>query len=128
VYGVASTVVFHTLYQNLINLWHTKNMKTPFLVRASVVLGLVLAEEDHLTSLELGGNPTDPKNLWPQSYTTTPNAKDKDKVENYLRAQVCSGAMLLSDAQKAISTDWTSVNTAAPTLGGTQDVTDQDDN
>ena len=25
-------------------------------------------EEDHLISLELGGNPVDPKNLWPQPY------------------------------------------------------------
>lgn len=25
-------------------------------------------EEDHLISLQLGGHPTDPKNLWPQPY------------------------------------------------------------
>jgi hypothetical protein len=25
-------------------------------------------QEDHLISLELGGNPTDPKNLWPEPY------------------------------------------------------------
>ena len=41
-------------------------------------------EEDHIISLELGGHPTDPRNLWPENYKTTPNARDKDKVENYL--------------------------------------------
>ncbi|MDX6527381.1 MAG: hypothetical protein QOI43_2892, partial [Gaiellales bacterium] len=25
-------------------------------------------QEDHLISLELGGNPTDPRNLWPEPY------------------------------------------------------------
>ena len=66
-------------------------------------------EEDHLIPLEVGGNPTDPKNLWPEPYhTTIPDggAHDKDKVENYLHEQVCRGAMQLADAQKAIATDW----------------------
>jgi len=27
-------------------------------------------EEDHLIPLELGGNPTDPKNLWPEPFET----------------------------------------------------------
>lgn len=63
-------------------------------------------EEDHLISLELGGNPTDPWNLWPEAYTPTPGAKQKDVVENYLHRQVCSGALTLADAQKAIATDW----------------------
>ncbi len=65
-------------------------------------------EEDHLISLELGGNPTDPNNLWPESYLTTPNAHDKDKVENWLHAQVCSGAKTLAQAQQEISINWLS--------------------
>ncbi len=64
-------------------------------------------EEDHLISLELGGNPTDPQNLWPEPRTGSPNATNKDKVENYLKAQVCSGKLSLADAQKGIATDWT---------------------
>jgi hypothetical protein len=64
-------------------------------------------EEDHLISLELGGNPTDPRNLWPEPYNATPNAKNKDKVENYLKAQVCNGSMSLADVQNGISSDWT---------------------
>jgi hypothetical protein len=66
-------------------------------------------EEDHLIPLELGGNPTDPKNLWPEPYTTSVQdggAKDKDKVENYLHDQVCLGGISLADAQREIATDW----------------------
>lgn len=66
-------------------------------------------EEDHLVSLELGGNPTDPKNLWPELYTPPDGAREKDKVENYLHAQVCSGHMTLAAAQYQISHDWLAV-------------------
>jgi hypothetical protein len=71
-------------------------------------------EEDHLISLELGGNPTDPNNLWPELYTTTPNAHDKDKTENYLKARVCAGNMTLAEAQHEISTDWVAVFSTLP--------------
>ena len=53
-------------------------------------------QEDHLISLELGGNPTDPANLWPEPY---PRAAEVDKVENELNAKVCSGALTLAEAQ-----------------------------
>ena len=63
-------------------------------------------EVDHLISLELGGT-NDIKNLWPQSYTTTPyNAHMKDHLEDTLHAMVCKGEISLEDAQRAISTDW----------------------
>jgi hypothetical protein len=63
-------------------------------------------EEDHFISLELGGNATDPRNLWPEPYYPSPGAREKDVVENYLRKQVCAGAMALEEAQRAITTDW----------------------
>jgi hypothetical protein len=66
-------------------------------------------EEDHLIPLEIGGNPNDPKNLWPESYDPSipdGGAHYKDKVENYLHDQVCSGRMPLAQAQQAIATDW----------------------
>lgn len=66
-------------------------------------------EEDHLISLELGGNPTDPKNLWPEPYAPVPGPRQKDKVENYLHDQVCSGAMTLQKAQQTIVSDWYAV-------------------
>ena len=53
-------------------------------------------QEDHLISLELGGDPTDPRNLWPEPY---PRASQVDRIENDLNAQVCSGALSLADAQ-----------------------------
>ena len=71
-------------------------------------------EEDHLIPLELGGNPTDPRNLWPEPLETSISdggAKFKDKVENHLHAQVCAGNITLEEAQKEISTDWYGVYT-----------------
>lgn len=66
-------------------------------------------EEDHLISLELGGSPTDPKNLWPEPYNIPYGAHQKDKVENYLHKQVCAGKIPLSEAQHEIATDWIAV-------------------
>jgi len=69
-------------------------------------------EEDHLIPLEVGGNPTDPRNLWPEPYQTSiadGGAHYKDKVENYLHDQVCAGRITLQDAQQKIATDWYSV-------------------
>jgi hypothetical protein len=66
-------------------------------------------ELDHLISLELGGSPRDPANLWPEPYAGVGNARQKDVVENYLHAQVCNGALPLSEAQRLIATDWLSV-------------------
>jgi len=49
-----------------------------------------------LISLELGGHPTDPRNLWPEPY---PRASDVDSIENDLNAKVCSGRLSLEAAQ-----------------------------
>ena len=54
-------------------------------------------QEDHLISLELGGSPTDPSNLWPEPY---PRAADVDKIENELNDKVCSGELTLAEAQR----------------------------
>ncbi|MEU2874528.1 hypothetical protein ABZ769_35985 [Streptomyces olivoreticuli] len=71
------------------------------------------AEYDHLVSLELGGDPNDPRNLWveppPPGHKPGggPN-NPKNQVENKLHTAVCSGKTKLADAQQAIATDWTS--------------------
>jgi hypothetical protein len=65
-----------------------------------------LFEEDHLIPLEVGGNPTDPKNLWPEPWTGDSSARIKDKLENAMHALVCSGSLPLKTAQKAIATNW----------------------
>ncbi len=76
------------------------------------------AEYDHLISLELGGDPNDPRNLWveppspghqPGSGPTNP----KDTVENKLHRALCAGQVTLAQVQQAIATDWT---TALATL------------
>jgi hypothetical protein len=54
-------------------------------------------QEDHLISLELGGNPTDPRNLWPEPY---PRASQVDQIENELNAEVGSGKLTLAQAQQ----------------------------
>src|SRR5262249_49853027 len=43
-------------------------------------------QEDHLISLELGGHPTDRRNLWPQP---RPHAEEVDRIENELNQRVC---------------------------------------
>ena len=65
-------------------------------------------EEDHLISLELGGNPTDPANLWPELWVSPTGwgARKKDVIETYLKRQVCGGRVTLAEAQQAIRTDW----------------------
>jgi hypothetical protein len=60
-------------------------------------------EEDHLIPLELGGNPTDPQNLWPEP-GHTPNPKDA--IEGKLHSLVCKGKMPLAEAQNKIRTNW----------------------
>ena len=67
-------------------------------------------EYDHLVSLELGGAPDDPRNLWVEP-GKIPNPKDA--VENKLSEAVCSGLIPLTTAQQAIATDWvTAIDTA----------------
>lgn len=65
-------------------------------------------EEDHLISLEIGGNPTDPQNLWPQPRKGAWNSAMKDALENRLHKLTCARTITLQEAQREISTDWTS--------------------
>lgn len=63
-------------------------------------------EEDHLISLELGGSPTSPANLWPEPYLIANGARTKDSLENALHRLVCARVVPLSVAQRAIATNW----------------------
>ena len=54
-------------------------------------------QEDHLISLELGGDPRDPRNLWPEPY---PRASKVDRIENELNRRVCTGSLSLAEAQR----------------------------
>jgi hypothetical protein len=61
-------------------------------------------EYDHLVSLELGGAPADPRNLWVEP-GKIPNAKDT--TENRLSEAVCARLIPLALAQTVIAHDWT---------------------
>jgi hypothetical protein len=69
-------------------------------------------EEDHLISLELGGSPRDPRNLWPEPrHIRLPSGLDvgglsKDSFENSLRRRVCAGTLTLGSAQREIALNW----------------------
>jgi hypothetical protein len=69
-------------------------------------------EEDHLISLELGGAPTDPSNLWPEPYVAlladgrSTGAHTKDAFETKLKTQVCAGTIALAAAQVEIGDHW----------------------
>ena len=70
-------------------------------------------EVDHLISLELGGS-NDIANLWPEPADPRPGFHEKDRVENYLHDQVCSGALSLQDAQTRIATNWFEIYQTLP--------------
>ena len=70
-------------------------------------------ELDHLISLELGGAPADPRNLFPQPYSGRRGATDKDALENRLHSEVCAGSITLATAQHEIL-DWVKHQPPAP--------------
>ena len=68
-------------------------------------------EVDHLISLELGGSPTDLRNLWPEPIDS---ARRKDRVENALHERVCSGHESLAQAQRDIARNWLTALRSTP--------------
>ena len=65
-----------------------------------------LYEEDHLQSIEDGGDPVDPSNLWPQPYAGKWGARTKDRIETLLKRLVCNGTITLDEAGRELRTDW----------------------
>ena len=63
-------------------------------------------EEDHLIPLEIGGNPTSVKNLFPEPLTGPYGAHVKDKMENIVHELLCSHKISLKAAQAAFAPDW----------------------
>ncbi len=83
---------------------YTDSLKTQQMQQYGFTDSIRLHEEDHLISLELGGSPTDPKNIWPEPHAS-PNPKDN--VEDFLHAAVCNGRVSLHEAQQRIAVNWT---------------------
>jgi hypothetical protein len=75
---------------------YTNGLKATGLLRYGLHGPPSAFQEDHLISLELGGNPTDPRNLWPEPY---PRAAAVDQVENQLNHLVCTGKLTLAQGQ-----------------------------
>jgi hypothetical protein len=79
-------------------------------------------EYDHLISLEIGGDPNSPLNLWPEPNKSGAAGVDnpKDKVENTLNSLVCDAVhgkayLPLAKAQYLIATNWTTAIATAQT-------------
>ena len=79
-------------------------------------------EYDHLISLELGGDPNSPLNLWPEPNKTRAAGVNnpKDRVEDTLKALVCNAVhkkayLPLTKAQYLIATNWTTAIATAQT-------------
>jgi hypothetical protein len=79
---------------------HTTDAKRPTTAYTTALKKRQLAEwaypdkkvgnyEDHLISLELGGNESSPKNLWPEPYTNKWGARLKDTLELELGRRRC---------------------------------------
>ncbi len=79
---------------------YTNDLKVKGIAQYGLRGPLSAFQEDHLISLELGGNPTDPRNLWPEPY---PRAATVDQIENELNHKVCSGELTLAQAQRTES-------------------------
>ena len=62
-------------------------------------------ELDHLVSLELGGTNAS-ANLFPEAASPQPGSHEKDRLENALHDEVCSGRIRLRSAQLLIAGDW----------------------
>jgi hypothetical protein len=83
-------------------------------------------EYDHLISLEIGGDPNSPLNLWPEPNKTSAASitNPKDSVENKLKSLVCNAVhgkayLPLAKAQYLIATNWmTAIATAQTELVG----------
>jgi len=88
---------------------------TTYTVVGEHLMGVVSDYElDHLISLEIGGNPEDPRNLWMEPWERKgahpapagQGAESKDVVENRLHREVCAGTITLSEAQTEVASNW----------------------
>jgi hypothetical protein len=59
--------------------------------------------EDHLVSLEVGGAPRDPANLYPQLYA---DSIKKDADERAAHAAICAGRITLKQGQDQLLAKW----------------------
>jgi len=63
-------------------------------------------EQDHLIAIEMGGNPRDPRNEWPQHRAGKCSASQKDRLENAMHKLICAHKIDLAVAQFQIAHNW----------------------
>lgn len=63
-------------------------------------------ELDHRLSIEDGGAPADPANLWMMVYADRYGARTKDILETKLARRICAGTLPLSEARAALLGNW----------------------
>jgi hypothetical protein len=113
--AIDSKVTQANLFQTICKKGYTKTVRPPVSYTNKLKVQQIMDygyadknlkdyEEDHLIPLEVGGSPTDPKNLWPQPQAS-PNSKDK--IENLCNQKVCDGQISLGEAQMEIASNWT---------------------
>lgn len=68
--------------------------------------GLADYELDHLMSIEDGGAPAAPANLWMMVYADHYGARVKDVLETKVSRAVCAGKMTLDQARAALIPNW----------------------
>jgi len=76
---------------------YTNELKAQQMVAYHRTGSLADYQEDHLISLEVGGDPTDPRNLWPEPID---RAVQVDDIEDELNHQICSGQITLREGQR----------------------------
>ena len=105
--NVSSTICF-TGYTTRVRppVTYTDPLKRQLMSRYGSSGSAAAYELDHLVPLEVGGSPTSVHNLWPQPRDAHPGSTEKDRLENWLHEQVCSGRMALADAQRGVAGDW----------------------
>jgi len=57
-------------------------------------------------SIEDGGAPADPKNLWMMVYADRYGARVKDVLETKVKRLVCAGTITLDQARAALAPNW----------------------
>lgn len=86
--------------------YKTNKIKADKLISEKLPGTIADYELDHVISIELGGALLDPKNLWMEPLSGPSGAIVKDRLENALKRDVCSGKIKLSTARRLIAKDW----------------------
>ncbi len=94
----------------------TNRVKRLAMVNYGIIDPPSTVELDHLIPISVGGFPgdarniSDPRNLaqlWPESWTGTPNAHTKDLQEHAVHAAICADRITLKQGQDQLLAKWT---------------------